>query len=55
MDVLDIKTFRSQRTGCTLPHGIYKIGDINKTLHYFLPDFVKVSNTNDDIRLSSIL
>ena len=54
MDVLDKKSFPSQRTSCTLPPGIYKIGDINKALQCFLPDFVKASNTIDDIGLNSI-
>ena len=51
MDVLDIKYFPSDRTGYTLPPGIYHVGEINKTLQYFLHDFVKVSITIEDIRL----
>ena len=51
MDVIDIKYFPSKRTGYTLPPGIYEIGDINKTLDFLLPDFVKVCTTIDDIRL----
>ena len=52
-DVLDEKNFPSQRTGYTLPPGIFEIFDINKTLQYLLPDIVKVSITIDDIRLKS--
>ena len=40
--VLDVKYFRPERTGYTLPPGIYEISDINRTLDYLLPDFVKV-------------
>ena len=41
MDVFDIKHNPSEITGYTLPVGIYEITDINKTLEYLLPDFVK--------------
>ena len=50
MDVLDIKNFPSERTGYTLPPGIYEVSDINTTLKYLLPDIVKVSITIDDSR-----
>ena len=50
MDVLDIKYFPSERTGYTLPPGIYEVSDINTTLKYLLPDSVKVSITIDDSR-----
>ena len=53
LDVSDIKHFPSERTGYTLPPGIYEITDINRTLENLLPDFVKVSNTFDDLRLKS--
>ena len=55
MDVLDIKNFPSERIGDTLPHGIHEICDIDGTLEYILPDFVKIINTFDDIRLRSNL
>ena len=55
MDVLDIKFSPSERTGYTLPPGIYEVSDINRTLKYLLPDMVKISITIDDIRLKSIL
>ena len=51
MDVLDIKYFPSERRACDLPPGIHGISDINRTLDCFLPDFVEMSNTIDDIRL----
>ena len=31
MDVLDIKYFPSEKTGYTLPPGLYEISDINKS------------------------
>ena len=55
MDVLDRKYFPSERTGYSLPAGIYKISNINKTLQYSLPNIVKVSITIDDIRIKSNL
>ena len=55
IDIIDIKYFPSQRTGYTLPHGLYAVTDNNKTLAFLLPDIVKVSITIDGIRLRSIL
>ena len=55
MDLLDKKYFPSERTGCTLLPGLYELTDINKTLAYLLPYFVKLSITIDDIRLRSNL
>ena len=55
MDILGTKYFPSQKTGFTLPPGIYEISDIKKKLQFFLPDFVKVKITIDDIRLKSDL
>ena len=55
MDKLAIKYFPSERTGYTLPLEIYGTSDINKTLHYFLPDIVIVRNTIDNVRLKSNL
>ena len=55
MDILDIKCFLSKRTGFTLSKGVYRISDNNKALKNFLPDIVKVSITNDDVRLRSNL
>ena len=55
MDILVIKNFPLQRTGLTLPPGIYEKSDINKTLEYLLPDIVKVNFTIIDIRLKSDL
>ena len=55
MDLLDKKYFPSERTGYTLPPGIYEKSYINKTLEYLLPDIVNVSNTLDDISLKSNL
>ena len=54
-DVLDMKNFTSERTGWTLPPGIYEISDINRTLQVLLPDIVKLSISIDDIRLKSNL
>ena len=48
--ILDIKYFPSETLGYTLPPGIYETSDINTTLGYLLPDFVKVNITIDDIR-----
>ena len=55
MDVLDIEYFPSERTGFTLPVGIYEVSDIKKSLQLLLPGFVKVSITIDKIRLKSNL
>ena len=54
MDVLDIKCFPSERTSYGLRPGIYEVSDINKTLNFLLPTFVKVSITIDDIRIKTI-
>ena len=54
-DVLDIKCFPSKRTGYTLVPGIHEKGDINKTLEFLLAATVKLSITNDDIRLKTKL
>ena len=54
LNILNIKNFSSERTGYSLPTGIYEIININKTLEFLLPDIVKVSITIDDIRLGSI-
>ena len=53
MDVLDIKQFSSERKGYTLALGAYEISDLNKTLEYLSPDFVKVNFTIDIIRLGT--
>ena len=55
MDVLDKKYFPSEGTGYTLSPGTYEVSDINKTLKYLLPNFVKTSVAIDDIRLKSNL
>ena len=55
INVLDVKYFPSKRTGYTLQPVIYGISDINRTLDCFLPIFVKISFTIDDIRLRSNL
>ena len=55
MDVLDLRNFQSERTGYTLPPGIYEVSDINTTLNYLLPHIVKVSITIDGNRLKSNL
>ena len=55
IDVLDIKYFPSEWVGYTTTPGDYERGDINRTLEYLSPDFVKISFTIDDIRLKSNL
>ena len=55
INILDIKTFPSKRTGFTSPPGIYEVSEINKTLAYELPEFVEASITIDDNRLKSNL
>ena len=54
-DILDINYFPLERTGYTLPPGIYKVSDIKKTLDLLLPDILTVNITNDDVRLKSNL
>ena len=54
MVVLDIKCFSSESTDYALPPGLYEKSDNNKTVQNFLPDFVKVSVSFDNIRLKSI-
>ena len=55
IDILDTKSFPSERTGYTLLPGIYEISDINKTTQGLLSDIVKISITIVDIRLKSNL
>ena len=55
MVLLDIKKIPSERTGYTLPPGIYEISDINRTVEYLLPDIVRVNTTIHDVRLGSTL
>ena len=50
MDILDIKYFSSERTGYTLPPGVYEVVDLNNTLKNVLPNNVKVNVTIDDVR-----
>ena len=48
--------FLQKKTGYSLNPSIYEeITDINKTLKFTLPDNVKVTITDDDIRLKSNL
>ena len=55
MDILDLKSIPTKRTGYSLDPGIYELEDLNNTLKKILPDNVKVSVTIDDIRLKSNL
>ena len=55
MDVLDIKYFPSERTGYTLPPGIYEKSNTNKMLQGLVPDIVTVSISIDNITLKSKL
>ena len=55
LDILDLNSIPTKRTGYSLNPGIYEVIDLNNTLKYFLPDNVKVSVTIDDIRLKSDL
>ena len=55
MEVLDIKYSNVTSIRYTLPHGIYKISDINFLLKSLLSSVVKVNITNDDFRLKSNL
>ena len=55
IDILDIKYIPTKRTGYSLNPGIYEVDELNNTLKYVLPDFVKLSVTIDDIRLKSNL
>ena len=55
MDILDLKFIPTKRTGYSLNPVIYEVDDLNNTLKFILPDNVKVSVTNDDIRIKSNL
>ena len=55
VEILDTKYVDASCTGYTLEPGIYEISDINIMLKSLFPDEVEVSNTTDDIRLSSNL
>ena len=55
LDILDLKYIPTKRTGYSLDPGIYEVVDLNNTLKFNLPNYVKVSVTIDDIRLKSNL
>ena len=55
IDTLDLKQILTKTTGYSLNTGIYEVIDLNNTLKYILPDYVKISFTVDDIRLKSNL
>ena len=55
IDVLDLKYIPTKRTGYSLNPGIYEVIGLNNTLIFILPNNVKVSITNDDVRLKSHL
>ena len=54
-DTLDLKNIPTKRTGYSLYPGIYEVVDKNNTLKYIITDNLKVSVTNDDVRLKSNL
>ena len=49
IDTLDLKYILTKTTGYSLNTGIYEVIDLNNTLKYILPDYVKISFTVDDI------
>ena len=55
MDRLDKKHFPLDWFSYNLPVGTYEVRDINKTLAYLIPDFVKVKITSDDFNLKTNL
>ena len=55
VDILDLKSIPTKRTGYSLNPGIYEVIDRNNTLNYILPDNVKVSVTMDDNEFKSNL
>ena len=55
VDILDLKNIPTEKIGYSLNPGIYEVDVLNNTLKHILPDNVKVTITNDDIRLKSNL
>ena len=55
IDILDLKYISTKRIGYSLDPGIYEVADLNTTLKHILPNNVKVTITNDYIRLKSNL
>ena len=55
IDVLDLTYISTKRSGYSMNPGIYEVVDLNNSLKYILSDNVKVSVTNDDVRLKSNL
>ena len=53
IDVLHLKYIPTRRTRYSLNPGIYEVVDLNNNLKDILPDNMKVSITNDDVRLKS--
>ena len=51
IDIFDLNTFPTKRTGYSLTPGIYEVVDSNNSLKHILPDNVKVNITKDDVRL----
>ena len=54
-DILNIKYIPTKRTGYSFNPSFYEVVDLNNTLKYILPDNVKVSITNDPVKLKSNL
>ena len=55
IDILDINYIPAERTGYTIPVGVYEVSDIDLMLKSLLPIDVKVSNNIDDMRIKSNL
>ena len=55
INILDLKNIPTKRMGYSIEPNTYNVVDLNNTLNYILPDYVKVSVTIDDIRLKSNL
>ena len=53
IDILDLKNIPTKRIGYSLNTGIYEVVDLNETLKNILLHNVKVTVTNDGIRLKS--
>ena len=55
IDILVLEYIPTKRKGYSLNPSIYEVVGSNKTLEHILPDIVKVSVTNDDVRLRANL
>ena len=45
-----LKIYSYKKTGYSLNPGVSEVIDLNNTLKHFLPDYLKVSVTIDDVR-----